>query len=93
MRTIGIRDLVLGLGAVAASRSGAVDDANRWALAALASDALDTVVGLAAVRSIGRRDSWAAAGLAGVFVLGDLRALRVGTDPRGEGGPAAEAGR
>ena len=80
MRTIGIRDLVLGLGAVSAARSGDGDDARRWTRATLASDALDTVVSLAALRSIGRRDSWFAAGLAFGFVCGDLQALRTVSD-------------
>jgi hypothetical protein len=81
MRTIGIRDLVLGLGAVTASRSGGADEARRWTSATLASDALDTVVSLAAVRSIGRRDSWLAAGLAFGFACGDVRALRGASHP------------
>lgn len=89
MRTIGIRDLVLGLGTVAAARSGDGADARRWTTATMASDALDTVVSLASVRSIGRRDSWSAAGLALVFTLGDLRALRtVAPDPAPAPAPA-----
>ncbi len=76
MRTIGIRDLALGLGTVAAASSGDGGDARRWALATMASDAFDTAAGVAAFRSIGRRDSLAAAGLALAFVLGDLGALR-----------------
>jgi hypothetical protein len=76
MRTIGVRDLVLGLGTVAASRSGAGDDARRWTDATLASDGLDTVLGLVSARSIGRRDALAAAGLALSFVCGDLVARR-----------------
>jgi hypothetical protein len=76
MRTIGIRDLVLGLGAVAAARSDDVREARRWAAAALASDSLDSVISLASSRSIGRRDSWGAALLAMAFAGGDLQALR-----------------
>lgn len=76
MRTIGIRDLVLGLGAVAAARSDDVKDARRWAVTALASDSLDSATSLASRRSIGKRDSWGAALLAMAFVGGDLRALR-----------------
>jgi hypothetical protein len=80
MRTIGIRDLVLGLGTVAAAKSDEFGDVRRWTLAALASDSLDTVVSLASFRSIGKRDSWAAAALASMFVCGDLHASRrVGT--------------
>jgi hypothetical protein len=82
MRTIGIRDLVLGLGAVAAAQSADESDARRWAKATLASDALDTAVSLAAMRSIGRRDSLFAAGLALAFVCGDLQALRTSSEHR-----------
>jgi hypothetical protein len=76
MRTIGIRDLVLGLGTVAAARSGDADDVRRWTAAALASDSLDVVASLASIRSIGKRDAWAAALLAFSFVCGDIQALR-----------------
>ncbi len=76
MRTIGIRDLVLGVGTVMAARSGGVDDSIRWNAAGLASDSLDTIVSLASVRSIGKRDAWAAAALACTFVCGDLQARR-----------------
>jgi pimeloyl-ACP methyl ester carboxylesterase len=76
MRTIGIRDLVLGLGTVAAARSDDVQDVRRWTTAALASDSLDTATSLASFRSIGKRDAWSAAILALAFVCGDLRARR-----------------
>jgi hypothetical protein len=80
MRTIGIRDLMLGLGTVSAARSDDQSDARRWLKATLASDAIDTVVSLAALRSIGRRDSLIAAALAFAFVCGDLQALRTASD-------------
>lgn len=76
MRTIGIRDLVLGMGTVVAARSDRVGDVGRWNSAALASDSLDTFVSLASFRSIGKRDAWTAAALAFVFVCGDLQARR-----------------
>jgi hypothetical protein len=76
MRTIGIRDLVLGLGTVAAARSNDVRDVRRWTAAALASDSLDAAASLASFRSIGKRDSWGAAILALTFVCGDLQARR-----------------
>ncbi len=82
MRTIGIRDLVLGLGTVAAARSSDQSDAGRWVKATLASDAIDTVVSLAALRSIGRRDSLIAAALAFAFACGDVQALRPATEQR-----------
>ena len=80
MRTIGIRDLVLGLGTASAARSNDQSDPLRWVKATLASDALDTVVSLAALRSIGRRDSLFAAALAFGFVCGDLQALRASSE-------------
>jgi hypothetical protein len=76
MRTIGIRDLVVGVGTVAAARSRDAGDVRRWTAAALASDSLDVAASLASVRSIGKRDSLSAALLALVFVGGDLHARR-----------------
>ncbi len=76
MRTIGIRDLVLGLGTVAAARSNDIRDGRRWTATALASDSLDAAASLASMRSIGKRDSWGAALLALTFVCGDLQAHR-----------------
>src|ERR1700722_7573946 len=76
MRTIGIRDLVLGLGTVAAARSPAAQDFRRWNAVTLASDSLDAIVSVASFRSIGKRDAWSAAGLALAFVWGDMRAGR-----------------
>ncbi len=76
MRTIGIRDLVLGLGVVAAARSDDANEKRRWSTAALASDSLDAVASLASFSSIGKRDSWSAALLSLAFVGGDLQARR-----------------
>jgi hypothetical protein len=76
LRTIGIRDLVLGLGTVTAARSSNVRDVRRWTATALASDSLDSAASLASLRSIGKRDSVIAAILALTFVCGDLQALR-----------------
>jgi hypothetical protein len=84
MRTIGIRDLVLGLGTVAAARSDDMTDLRRWTATALASDSLDVAASLASFRSIGKRDSWGAAILALTFVCGDLQARRHTPAPQGE---------
>jgi hypothetical protein len=78
MRTIGIRDLVLGLGTVTSARSNETGGARRWTSTTLASDSIDTLVSVASFRSIGKRDAAAAAVLAFVFVCGDLLALRHG---------------
>jgi hypothetical protein len=76
MRTIGIRDLVLGLGTVAAARTGEVREVRRWTAATLASDSLDVALSLASSRSIGQRDALGAAALAFAFVCGDLQGRR-----------------
>jgi hypothetical protein len=83
MRTIGIRDLALGLGTVTAARSHDQGDSRRWVLATLASDSLDTFVSLVALRSIGRRDSLFAAAVALGFAFLDLRLLQTASDLRG----------
>ncbi len=82
MRTIGVRDLVLGLGTVSAARAGSGRDARRWTSVGLASDSLDVVVSLASLPAIGKRDSWSAAMLALFFVWGDFQALREASAPR-----------
>jgi hypothetical protein len=92
MRTIGIRDLVIGAGTVAAGRSDDMADVRRWTTAGLASDSLDVAVSLASFRSIGKRDSAAAAVLALAFVCGDLYARRrpsLSGFRRGNRGPGA----
>src|SRR5450755_1290729 len=57
MRTIGIRDLVLGCGAVLAARRGDRRDLQRWTSIGLASDSLDVVASVASRRSIGNAES------------------------------------
>lgn len=76
LRTIGIRDLAIGMGVVAAARSNQDDDLRRWTLTALLSDSLDVTASILARRSIGVRDSMAATGLAMLAVLGDAQVLR-----------------
>ncbi len=78
LRTIGIRDLALGMGVVAAAWSSDEGDLRRWTLMALVSDSCDVTASLVAGRAIGIRDSMAAAGLAVLAVLGDGHVLRVG---------------
>src|SRR5258705_13945151 len=53
LRTVGIRDLAVGLGIATAVRHGTADDLGRWLWAGTVSDALDVVAGLVAARSIG----------------------------------------
>jgi hypothetical protein len=89
MRTIGIRDLVLGLGTATAGRSASGSDIRRWIAATAASDALDAATSLASFRSIGKRDAIGAALLALAFAGGDLLAYRLArAGPRVAGLPA-----
>jgi hypothetical protein len=75
MRTIGIRDLVLGAGTVTAARRGSEPDLRRWTSVGLASDSLDVLASLVAAPTIGRAEAAGAAGAAVVFAVGDLVAL------------------
>ena len=55
MRTVGIRDLALGLGTALAARSGSTREFRRWVGAGLVSDVLDVGAGLASTRTMGIR--------------------------------------
>jgi hypothetical protein len=79
MRTIGIRDLVIGLGMVSAARSEDPEDVRRWTTAGFTSDSLDTVASLASFRMIGARDALGATLLAFAFAFAGARLL--GTVP------------
>jgi hypothetical protein len=74
MRTVGIRDLALGIGTAHAVRSGSNDDLARWVGAGLVSDALDVVAGLASARTTGVRGAISAL-IASPMVAADLYAL------------------
>jgi len=76
MRTIGIRDLVLGLGTVIAARGDGEANARSWALAGLASDSLDALASLISMPAIGKRDASVAAAMSLAFVGGDVLALQ-----------------
>ncbi|WP_207006470.1 hypothetical protein [Nocardioides aromaticivorans] len=77
MRTIGVRDLVVGAGTVLAPGASAV----HWGRSALASDSLDMVVGAASVPTVGAGGG-AVATLAPVpFVAVGWWALRRATRP------------
>jgi hypothetical protein len=75
MRTIGIRDLVLGAGTVAAARTSAYEQVRGWVAMGLLSDALDIVTGAVSESLVGRRGAITAAVVPIPFVLGDLWAL------------------
>src|SRR4051794_1998241 len=74
MRTVGIRDLALGLGSATAVRSGSTDDLERWVSAGLLSDVLDVAAGLASVRTTRARGVVSAL-IASPMVVADLWAL------------------
>ena len=78
LRTVGIRDLAIGLGTVAAARSLSDGDLRRWIAAGLASDILDVAAGVAGARTTGLRSissALIAAPMvaAGVYALSELR--------------------
>jgi hypothetical protein len=75
LRTVGIRDLALGLGTVASLRSDSVAEQRRWVGAGLVSDTLDVGAGLAAARTTGARGVLSALVALPVAVL-DLWVLR-----------------
>ncbi len=74
LRTIGIRDVALGVGTVRAARSGDRAAARTWISAGLLSDSLDTVTSLVSIPSIGTAEGFGAAAAALSFVGGDLAA-------------------
>ncbi len=84
LRTVGIRDLVLGLGAVNASRRGSEGDLRRWTAMGATSDCLDVLASVISRKAIGQAESTGAALTAGVFVIGDVLALRSPRQPESQ---------
>ncbi len=76
LRTIGIRDLVIGVGTLMAADADDDDDLRRWTSVGLMSDALDVVASIASRRAIGPAESLGAATAALVFVIGDILTRR-----------------
>jgi hypothetical protein len=72
IRTIGVRDIALGLGTLLSPRAGT----SRWVSMGMASDLLDVVTGVAAIPSL-KGGGVTAAVVPLPFVAGDLWALRV----------------
>jgi 2-methylisocitrate lyase-like PEP mutase family enzyme len=75
LRTIGIRDLVLGGGAVFAWSRGR-DDFRRWALAGTVSDIADLVAALTGTRLLGRGGAAQAAAIVAPWVAAGVAGLR-----------------
>jgi len=74
-RTVGIRDLVLGAGTLAAS-FGDLDDTRRWASVCLVSDVIDTAAGAMSSRYVGPGGAAAATAASIPFVAGGAWSLR-----------------
>jgi hypothetical protein len=79
VRTIGVRDLVLGAGALAALRRDS-EEARLWTQTGWLSDIADVVIALASYRQLGARGTFlaAAAPLPFVAVVGSTRPWRRG---------------
>jgi hypothetical protein len=75
LRTIGIRDLALGLGTIRAARTGSDDELRAWTRGALTSDSLDVVASVAGAGAIGVGAALGAATAAAAFAVGDAVAL------------------
>jgi hypothetical protein len=81
MRTIGVRDLVLGGGAVIARARGRRDEFGRWAVAGLVSDSGDLLAGLGGVRLVGRAGAIKAVAVVAPWVAaGAVGRVRAGVD-------------
>jgi len=74
-RTVGVRDLALGIGTVWSFRSQSTSDGRRWVALGLCSDLLDVTIGAMSARSVGRRGALIAALAPLPFVALDLAAL------------------
>jgi hypothetical protein len=70
LRTVGIRDLALGLGTAAALIGGPPDGARAWLAAGLLSDTLDVAAGVASARTTGLRGGSSALMALPVALLG-----------------------
>ena len=75
VRTIGIRDLLLGAGTVAVAHAAGGAEVRRWVTVGLLSDTLDIVAGAVSESQAGRKGALTAAVVPIPFVLGDLWAL------------------
>jgi len=86
-RTVGVRDLALGIGTLAADRSGTTVELERWVQAGLISDSLDFVTGLASSNLVGRRGTAIATmTVIPVLVLDVLGLRRLAADTDGPDG-------
>ena len=74
-RTVGIRDLVVGIGSLAALRSGSNGDLRRWVRVGLLSDVLDALAGAFGARLVGKRGASVSALVPVPVIVADIYAL------------------
>jgi hypothetical protein len=74
-RTVGIRDLVVGVGSLTALRSGSDDDRRRWVALGLLSDVLDALAGAFGAGLVGRRGALVSALVPVPVIVADIYAL------------------
>lgn len=76
LRTIGIRDFVIGIGTIWSARRGDDEDIQRWLRIGLSSDGMDAITGILSGPKIGFAEAIGSAGIALAFVGLDLWAIR-----------------
>jgi hypothetical protein len=74
-RTVGIRDLAMGAGTLAALKTGTPDDVRRWIAAGLTSDTLDLAASLVSAPLVGKRGALIATAVTLPVVAADIWAL------------------
>jgi hypothetical protein len=74
-RTVGIRDLAMGAGTLAALQTGTPDDVRRWIAAGLTSDTLDLAASLVSAPLVGKRGALIATAVTLPVVAADVWAL------------------
>lgn len=70
LRTVGVRDLALGLGTAASAVTGSPEGLRAWVAAGVLSDSLDVAAGLASARTTGMRGGSSAAMALPVALIG-----------------------
>jgi hypothetical protein len=76
-RTVGIRDLVVGIGSLSALRSGSDLDLRRWIRVGLLSDVLDVIAGAFGAQLVGVRGASVSALVPIPVIVADIYALSI----------------
>ena len=74
-RTVGIRDVVVGIGSLTALRSGSDSDLRRWIRVGLLSDVLDALAGAFGAQLVGKRAASVSALVPVPVIVADVYAL------------------